>query len=302
MILIILITTILVVGICCLIFILPPLAKVCSNCVAISYNTLTREYSDGIVKEEGLHFAGYYMAYKTIPTTQQVFTITNISCVSNDGLTMPIDISVVYKYKTSYDDIHRIHVDYYGDIVPTLKYLTQMSVRDVFSIFKALDTYQRRSDIVNKLNTEIAQTLSPFCVNVIAVKLIGSDLPDAISLAIQNSVNAEQDIELAKKTQEVIKVEAETLKQKWELLSNITMLYALGNATLIDIEADIETYQYFTLRMKESEVFSDVMDIFDNSTASFDENKFMDYLWIITNKDLKNKPTILNVNKPVYFN
>lgn len=54
--------------------------------------------------------------------------------------------------------------------------------------------------------------------------------------------------------------------------------------------------------MKENEVFSDVMNIFDNSTASFDENKFMDYLWIITNKDLKNKPTILNVNKPVYFN
>lgn len=285
-----------------MIFILPPLAKVCSNCVAIPYNTLTREYENGTVMGEGLHFAGYYVAYKTIPTTQQVFTLTKIQCVSNDGLTMPIDVSVVYKYKKSYDDIYRIHVDYSGDIVPTLKYLTQMSVRDVFSVFKALDTYQRRSDIVIKLNSEIAKTLSPFCVDVIAVKLIGSDLPDEISLAIQNSVNAEQDIELAKKTQEVIKVQAETMKQKWELLSNITMLYALGNATLIDIKADIEAYQYFTLRMKESKVFSEVMEIFDNSTAQFDENKFMDYLWIITNKDLKDKPTILNVNKPVYFN
>lgn len=220
-----------IIGIFLMIFLLPPLSSVCTNCVGIPYNTVTKEYLKGDVKKEGLYFAGYYVKYKTIPTTHQLMNL-DLYVLSNDGLTMPLNVAIIYKYKTTWDDIYNILVNYNGNIDRTLKYIAGMSIRNVFSTYEALSIYEHRSDISiylniidDKLEKAIKQDFSDFSVEVQSVHLTGSDVPDKISLAIQDSVNAEQDILLAKSEQDVIEIQAETLIHQWELLANITSLF-----------------------------------------------------------------------------
>lgn len=134
-----------------MIFLLPPLSSVCTNCAGIPYNTITKEYLKGDVKKEGLYFAGYYVKYKTIPTTHQLMNL-DLYVLSNDGLTMPLNVAIIYKYKTTWDDIYNILVNYNGNIDRTLKYIAGMSIRNVFSKYEALSIYEHRSDISIYLN------------------------------------------------------------------------------------------------------------------------------------------------------
>lgn len=180
-------------------------SSVCSNCAGISYNSLTNRFNDKKVYTEGLYYTGFYKSFKTITTLQQTYKFTNLGSRSSDGLSLPIGVVVMFKYILTFEDIKRVVFDF-ADYDTVLKNEISMILYDVISSFDAFQVYKGRSNMVNKMKKDLSEKLIKYSINVTEVYFTDSDLPSQISDAIQESVNAEQDITLARAEQELTKV------------------------------------------------------------------------------------------------
>lgn len=185
--------------------ILPAFDSVCSNCAAIAYNTLINRFTGKKVYTEGLYYTGYYKSFRTISTLKQSYRFASIKARSSDGLELPIGVVVVFKYIITFDDIKRVLFDYV-DYDTVVKNEITMILCDVISAFDTFQIYRGRSKIVEKMEKDLSEKLIKFSIDVTEVYFTDSDLPTQISDAIQQSVNAEQNISVATAEQELTKV------------------------------------------------------------------------------------------------
>lgn len=187
-------------------FIFPAFSSVCSNCAGILYNSKSRKYEDlNKIYHEGYYYVDYYRSFKTIPLSKQIISYKNINARSKEGLKMPINVDIVYKYIEKWENIYNIHTKY-DDYDKFLYNIASLKIYDSFCKYNASDLYKNRNKIVTSLKNSITDFLSNYYVQVTNVYLTGSDLPDEVSQAIQLSVNAEQRVKLAENEKEIVRV------------------------------------------------------------------------------------------------
>lgn len=230
------------VGIAVVIFLLLTQVLTTVDAGYIGVQKLFGAVMDGYEIEEGLHFKHplsevIMVSYKTESYTM---TVTEgegakpgddrIEAITNDGLTVWIDVTVMYqvdKTKASwivrnrrYSNISEYEHRY---IRPSIR----SSVREAISTFKSDDMYAHmRAEVSNAILDVLRDKLNKHGANVVSIEVRNIGLPQQLRNSIEQKLTAQQDMErmdfvLKKEEKEAERkrIEADGIKDKQRIIN-----------------------------------------------------------------------------------
>jgi len=162
----------------------------------------------------------------------------NVGLPSKEGLTVQSEISILYKVKTS--EVHNIlkytGLNYQGVLIlPVFR----SASADVCSEFDAKDMHSaKRSQIENKIKERMMQVLESKGFIIEAVLLKSITLPQGLSRAIEEKLQAEQDAQRMEFLKDRERKEAERKVLQAEGDKNSKIIAAEGQKRILELEAE----------------------------------------------------------------
>lgn len=162
----------------------------------------------------------------------------NVGLPSKEGLTVQSEISILYKIKTT--DVHDIikytGLNYQGVLIlPVFR----SASADVCSEFDAKDMHSaKRSQIENKIKERMMHVLDSKGFIIEAVLLKSITLPQGLSRAIEEKLQAEQDAQRMEFLKDRERKEAERKVLQAEGDKNAKIIAAEGQKRILELEAE----------------------------------------------------------------
>ncbi len=162
----------------------------------------------------------------------------NVGLPSKEGLTVQSEISILYKIKTN--EVQNIlkytGLNYQGVLIlPVFR----SASADVCSEFDAKDMHSaKRSQIENKIKERMMQVLEPKGFTIEAVLLKSIVLPQGLSKAIEEKLQAEQDAQRMEFLKDRERREAERKVLQAEGDKNAKIIAAEGQKRILELEAE----------------------------------------------------------------
>jgi len=162
----------------------------------------------------------------------------NVGLPSKEGLTVQSDISILYKVKTN--EVQNIlkytGLNYQGVLIlPVFR----SASADVCSEFDAKDMHSaKRSQIENKIKERMMQVLDSKGFIIEAVLLKSITLPQGLSRAIEEKLQAEQDAQRMEFLKDRERKEAERKVLQAEGDKNAKIIAAEGQKRILELEAE----------------------------------------------------------------
>jgi regulator of protease activity HflC (stomatin/prohibitin superfamily) len=162
----------------------------------------------------------------------------NVGLPSKEGLTVQSDISILYKVKTN--EVQNIlkytGLNYQGVLIlPVFR----SASADVCSEFDAKDMHSaKRSQIENKIKERMMQVLDSKGFIIEAVLLKSITLPQGLSRAIEEKLQAEQDAQRMEFLKDRERKEAERKVLQAEGDKNSKIIAAEGQKRILELEAE----------------------------------------------------------------
>jgi regulator of protease activity HflC (stomatin/prohibitin superfamily) len=162
----------------------------------------------------------------------------NVGLPSKEGLTVQSEISILYKIKTSevQNIIKYTGLNYQGVLIlPVFR----SASADVCSEFDAKDMHSaKRSQIENKIKERMMQVLDAKGFIIEAVLLKSITLPQGLSRAIEEKLQAEQDAQRMEFLKDRERKEAERKVLQAEGDKNSKIIAAEGQKRILELEAE----------------------------------------------------------------
>jgi regulator of protease activity HflC (stomatin/prohibitin superfamily) len=162
----------------------------------------------------------------------------NVGLPSKEGLTVQSEISILYKVKTS--EVHNIlkytGLNYQGVLIlPVFR----SASADVCSMFDAKDMHSsKRAQIETKIKERMMEVLEAKGFIIEAVLLKSIVLPQGLSKAIEEKLQAEQDAQRMEFLKDREKREAERKVLQAEGDKNSKIIAAEGQKRILELEAE----------------------------------------------------------------
>jgi prohibitin 1 len=162
----------------------------------------------------------------------------NVGLPSKEGLTVQSEISILYKIKTTevQNIIKYTGLNYQGVLIlPVFR----SASADVCSEFDAKDMHSaKRSQIENKIKERMMQVLDKKGFIIEAVLLKSITLPQGLSRAIEEKLQAEQDAQRMEFLKDRERKEAERKVLQAEGDKNSKIIAAEGQKRILELEAE----------------------------------------------------------------
>ncbi len=212
---------------------------------------------------EGLHIVPPWVGVTKYSVQSEVYTMSarpsegemsgddQITALTNEGLTLGMDISVRYRLVSDQaSDIHqKLGTDYAEKIIrPTIKSV----IREVVSSKTAMAVYGEERELVASVMLEQMQkALSADGIIVEEVLLRNVQLPDRVAEAIEAKLQADQDAQRMVFVKQKEQLEAERKIIEANGIANATIIQATGEAEALRIinqelskNSDLISYKY----------------------------------------------------------
>ncbi len=191
-------------------------------------------YSTWFTRPVWTYVVKVYVATDTVhmwtdETTGETGDFPAVGCITKDGLTVDVDITV--RWRVDPKNIIELYKNYpYADwkhrtIIPIIREV----IRDVISKYTAMETIEKRDEIANQITNLLLERLSKEKSLVNSIILEGVDLreirlPDRFTQAIAEKLSAEQ----------------EMIASEFRARKEIVLAQAEANATIIRASAMAE--------------------------------------------------------------
>jgi regulator of protease activity HflC (stomatin/prohibitin superfamily) len=190
------------------------------------------------IYHSGLRFYNPFLSRMIRVPINTINLEINVGLPSKEGLTVQSEISILYKIKTS--EVHNIikytGLNYQGVLIlPVFR----SASADVCSEFDAKDMHSaKRSQIENKIKERMMQVLDSKGFIIEAVLLKSITLPQGLSRAIEEKLQAEQDAQRMEFLKDRERKEAERKVLQAEGDKNSKIIAAEGQKRILELEAE----------------------------------------------------------------
>jgi len=246
----------------------------------------------------GRYLIGLGRSFLKFPSTQQTIRFGDartihfeepdggeIVCRTKDGLEIKLEVAIQYVLSQNAEDLVLLYLDTGGEWVEFYMRIAQVVVRDVASLFDAIEFREARDVIAIKITQELDTAFQVMFASVPSAQLINMEIESLLADAITNTQVAKQDVYQAVNEQQVLEVEAQKDLEVSIKLKEIKIesakkqadeILAIANAAanIIDntINSQIQAYTNLTESLN-----------LDSS------DKLLSYLWLqaMQNNDVK---------------
>ncbi len=190
------------------------------------------------VYHSGLRFYNPFLSKMIRVPINTINLEINVGLPSKEGLTVQSEISILYKIKTS--EVQNI-IKYTGLNYQSVLILPvfRSASADVCSEFDAKDMHSaKRSQIENKIKERMMQVLDSKGFIIEAVLLKSITLPQGLSRAIEEKLQAEQDAQRMEFLKDRERKEAERKVLQAEGDKNSKIIAAEGQKRILELEAE----------------------------------------------------------------
>jgi regulator of protease activity HflC (stomatin/prohibitin superfamily) len=190
------------------------------------------------IYHSGLRFYNPFLSKMIRVPINTINLEINVGLPSKEGLTVQSEISILYKIKTSevQNIIKYTGLNYQGVLIlPVFR----SASADVCSEFDAKDMHSaKRSQIENKIKERMMQVLDSKGFIIEAVLLKSITLPQGLSRAIEEKLQAEQDAQRMEFLKDRERKEAERKVLQAEGDKNSKIIAAEGQKRILELEAE----------------------------------------------------------------
>jgi len=224
------------------------------------------------VFSSGRYLIGLGRSFIIFPATQQTLRFGDpvtmhydepdsgdIECRTKDGLAIRLEVAVQFLISNKKEDLYRLYLDTGGDWRFLYLKLVQHVVRDVASLYEAIEFREARDVIAIDITDKLDRVFKTMYASVPSAQLINMEIENALETAITKTQVAKQDVYQATNEQQVIAVEAQqgydvSMKLKKirietatrEALRITAVAQAQANIIENNINAQIQAYQNLT--------------------------------------------------------
>lgn len=268
-----------------IIFISLSVKTVETNYVAIAYNSLTQHIDENTLYKEGVKMIGPFHKIIQYPTTYTTISYNNtnqLTCRSNDGLSISIEASFQYKIDATLESILYIYKNYGKDYERVYVYLSSEVIREVASKYVSFEYYNSTEKIKEDMVIAINDTFKNYKSTVSSFQLAGFTVPKGFSDENERTQSVIQQAEAIQYTKRDAEIKAKSDVIKSEEDAKIIILN--GNATYLQMlsssdtessriisEVNSETSSYSELKKELNKIYTSESDL---------SKKIMKYIWI----------------------
>lgn len=210
--------------------------------VGVSYDEVSRDLGSKLLRE-GLHDLGPSASILMLKTTQRSADYDNLRTLTQDGLEVDLDVSVLYSLKVTSNDVFAI-IDDFGsqkNFDAFVGVMCAAAIRDTSQKYPARDFYLLRHDFQTALQRNIQVLFSelklPVTLNFVQVTNI--ELPVSIEADLRATTVAQQDIQNAN-AERAARVQTATILGN---LSEGQAILTMLNGSLKALQTEQETVQ-----------------------------------------------------------
>lgn len=272
-------------------------SKVDTTEVAFKRNWVSGKVDFSRTYDTGFYWKGFFNTFIRFDTTLQTVEMkegTILSSRTKDGLAISLDVS--FQYRIQSHKAQDIYMDYLTQYEETYIRVARDTIRDVCSLFNAIDFFNNRTHIGDIMYQQVNASLDIVFADVAQLQLRNIDLPDSFEQALENVEIARQEYEVALREQEAAIVRAETKVLEAAAAAEVMVIEATATAEsyIIEMNAIAEGLN-ITLSAEADAIYA------LGQTLGLNTTELLTYLWIkaITEHDSayliigENTPTLL---------
>ncbi len=260
------------------IFMFSSFATIDTTEVGFTRNWVSKEIDDENIYSTGIYWIGFFNSFVKFETTVQTINFlteeaNQLNARTKDGLSIKLDIS--FQYRIQPQNIQKLYRNYTKEYESTYTVIARDDIRDVSSNFTAIEFYNNRTIIGEKMLESLQKMFSMNYADVVMLQLRNIDLPDSFEQALEDKEVARQDYEVALREQEAALVRANTEIFLAQAAANVTLIQANASAEayLIDMAAQAEALN-ITLTAESNALYG------LGQTLGLNSTELLTYLWI----------------------
>lgn len=272
--------------------------KVDTTEVAFKRNKISGKVDFSRTYDTGFYWKGFFNKFIKFDTTLQTIEMKEGSILSartKDGLSISLDVS--FQYRIQPDNAQLIYMDYLLKYEDTYLRVARDSIRDVCSVFNAIDFFNNRTYIGDVMFEQVSSDLNTLYADVGLLQLRNVDLPDSFEKALENVEIARQEYEVALREQEAAIIRADTKVIEAAAAAQVQVIGATATAEsyVIEMQAIAEGLN-ITLAAEADAIYA------LGQTLGLNNTELLSYLWIKAITEHDSAYLIIGENTPLLLN
>jgi len=258
-------------------------------------NYIVQQVDLSKVYDEGRYFVGIGHGFVTFPKTIQTLEFADdntVVCRTRDGLALTL--AVTLQYEIIRDSIPLLWEMSNLHYVESLTNVGRDVIRDVSSLWRAVEFFHNRSSIELHMRTALTAAFEDFYMRCNDLQLKSIDLPDRFESAIEETEVARQDIEKARFELTSSQVLAQTRIMYAEVNRTIaiTSANATAQALLVQVTASAQGLNMTTTATADAAAIL-------AATAGLTPSQLVNYMYIQALGNVADSRTVVGLDQPV---
>ncbi|MFX0086277.1 MAG: SPFH domain-containing protein [Candidatus Hodarchaeota archaeon] len=272
------------------------------NQYGLNQNDLSQQIEDRVY-EKGLYHIGLLHHFIKFPKTVQKIeffdtlgepgdTYGPLNSRTKDGLM--IHIQLAFHYRLRKDDILSLYSTFALDYEDRFVGQARTTIRDVASLFNAIEFFNNRSSIGDLMQLELTTDIDIMYAEIVYFQMREIDLPDEFEEALKQVQIAQQQYQIALYEQQAAIVTAQTAIIEAQAQANITVLSAEASAEAYIIQMNA-TAQALNITLRAESLAYYAMGQQLNLTSS----ELLTLLWIKAITEHDQSLLIIGADTPI---
>jgi len=259
------------------------------------------------VYDNGRYLIGLGRSFIKFPATQQTIRFgdastmhyddpdgTEIVCRTRDGLEIRLEVAIQYLISGQPGDLYRLYLDTGGEWKELYMMISEHVVRDVASLFDAIEFREARDVIAIKIHEELDKAFQVMYATVPSAQLINMEIEKLFADTITDTQVAKQDVYQAENERNVIEVEAQRDLEVSIKLVDIKIATAVRKAQEIMAIANAEANIIDNTINAQIEAYRNLSSTLNLQTSE----KLLSYLWLQAMQNNKVKDLVFSMEYP----
>mmetsp|Transcript_18353 Transcript_18353/g.36691 ORF Transcript_18353/g.36691 Transcript_18353/m.36691 type:complete len:304 (-) Transcript_18353:65-976(-) len=248
------------------------------NNVAIDYNKVSQRLDTAKLYDPGRIFLGVGHEMIVFPTIQQTRDLGTLTGRSKDGLSVQFRCNYQYLYTRTVDSLSKMYLDYKGTHEKVFDFYAASVLRDTMATYTAFEVITKRPLLSADMFESVKAELANYGVEVTALQLLNTELPDRFVNAIEQTVITQQNMEKASFTLEKAKINGDTKRLTAAIDAKLILVTAEAEATAKLNEAKAEASAKTVQLASEKDAYSALYTKINGELGGFGKDHLLAYM------------------------
>jgi len=265
------------------------------NEVGLDYsaNSLTVDLSK--LYSNGMYFLGvghYFIRYPKRQIEKKFEGSTRIVGRTNDGLQVDIEVSIIYRFDPTIDNLASLYLMFKEDVEEPIEHISRSVIRDVASTYTAYQFWAERDAVTRSMRERLGERMLDIFVILETVVLSDFRLPSRFQTVIDETEVQRQEKE--KVQYDMSKMEQSTNATILQAQEQVKRIKLDTIASLIEINLDADA-KVNEINLTVNEEIVGYKQIKQN--LNFNNLEFATFIWLQEMRD-SSVPKVIGVTSP----